>query len=65
MPKVDTTGQPITDDPEGPDELRGGKVLGDSDLDDASANGTGAGSSGAEYEKSAPVLPGEKGSEQQ
>ncbi len=62
MPKVDANGNPITDDPEGPDALRGGKVLGDPDLDDASANGGGAGASGSEYIKSSPVLPGAQAS---
>lgn len=59
MPKVDAQGTPLTDTPDGPDELRGGKVVGDPALDDASANGTGAGSSGRDS-TSSPLLPGEK-----
>jgi len=62
MPKIDSAGTPLSDDPKGSDELRGGKVLGDPALDDASANGTGAGSSGAEYEQNSGTLPGERGS---
>ncbi|MGQ0744432.1 MAG: hypothetical protein ACT4OS_08890 [Acidimicrobiales bacterium] len=62
MAKVDESGQPLSDAPEGPDDLRGGKVLGDPALDDASANGTGAGHSGAEYDTTSPQLPGERGS---
>lgn len=40
MPKVDPdTGQPLSDDPDGPDELRGGKKIGDPDLADATPTG--------------------------
>lgn len=40
MPKVDPeTGEPISDDPEGPDETRGGKSVGDPDLADATPTG--------------------------
>lgn len=41
MPKVNPeTGEPMSDDPDQPsDELRGGKKVGDPDLDDASPTG--------------------------
>lgn len=63
MPKVDDTGVPLSDAPDGSDELRGGKVVGDPALDNASANGTGAGASGGEYAGGSNLLPGEKGSD--
>ena len=65
MPKVDpSTGQPMSDAPEGSDDLRGGKTVGDPALDDASAQGTGEGKSGAEYAASteSDFLSGEQGS---
>lgn len=62
MPKVDKAGIPQSDDPEGSDELRGGKVVGDPALDNASANGTGAGATGKEYDSGPGPLPGEKSS---
>ena len=67
MPKVDpNTGQPMSDAPEGEDDLRGGKTVGDPALADASAQGTGEGKSGAEYAASAgdsDMLPGQEGSQ--
>ena len=66
MPKVDpTSGQPMSDAPEGDDELRGGKTVGDPALDDASATGGGEGKSGAEYasDTESDFLVGEQGSQ--
>lgn len=40
MPKVDpTTGEPMSDDPDGPDALRGGKERGDPALEGATETG--------------------------
>lgn len=62
MPKVDpTTHEPLTDDPDGPDNQRGGKLIGDPDLDNATVTG-GSSTRGDELDDDSR-LPGEKRAE--
>lgn len=59
MPKVDPeTHQPLSDEPDGPEDQRGGKHIGDPDLDDATATG-GSSTRGDEFDDD-PRLPGDK-----
>ena len=64
MPKVDpATGEPVSDNPDGPDELAGGKKVGDPAL----AGATETGGSGAAHpstnvpDDGSTELPAEKG----
>lgn len=67
MPKVDPqTGEPMSDAPEGPSETRGGKQLGDPDLEGATETGRqgiGYSDTGSKSpdENTDTTLPAEKG----
>lgn len=64
MPKVNPeTEEPMTDAPDGPDDLRGGRGPDDPDLVDASENGGTAKPAGKELGDTWSVLPGEKPAE--
>ena len=62
MPKVDpTTHEPLTDDPGGPEDERGGRMIGEPDLDDATVTG-GSSTRGDQLDDDSR-LPGEKSAE--
>lgn len=62
MPKVDPeTQEPISDAPDGPADLAGGKLAGDPGMEDATENGAGGTTPGGGPDDTSRQLPGEKG----
>jgi len=63
MPKVDPdTHEPISDAPDGPPDLAGGKMAGDPGMENATENGAGGTTpGGGPDDTSNRELPGEKG----